>query len=257
MSETFERRNMEGSVFREVNLGNSKFEDVNLGGASFKNVNLAGVSIRNANLVQLNIDGADVNGLTIFGIRVDELIEAELDRKDPERASIRIHDYFNPQEVREVMARLDQLRAKFCEVLRSKDADLLATRPEPEEWSAIEVVRHLVGAEDDYLNHWILRNDKPYIRLGLPPSHIASELVAEMEIEANVDLETLLVAWENIHVGTRKFVAGVTDEELRRETGNPGLAKKTVGSLLQLLAHHDLLHIRQAEAALAAAEQAA
>ncbi len=247
MSEKYEHRNMAGAVFR----------DVDLSGATFKNVNLAGASIRNANLVQLNIDGADVNGLTIFGIRVDELIETELDRRDPERASLRMRDIHDPYTVRQVMENLDKLRAKFCEMLRSKDTDLLATRPEPGEWSAIECVRHLVGAEDDYLNHWILHNDKPYIKLGLPPSHIANELVAEMEIEANVYLETVLAAWENVHTGTQEFVASVTTEELKRETGNTELAKKTVGSLLQVLARHDLLHIRQAEAALAAAEQAA
>jgi uncharacterized protein YjbI with pentapeptide repeats len=137
MSQTFEHCKMAGSVFR----------DVNLGGATFEDVNLAGATIRNANLEGLRIEDANIAGLTVFGFRVDELIEAELDRRDPERARLKMRDPYDPEAVREVMVRLEEIRAAFRQRLRATDAGLLTTRPSANEWSALENVRHMLFAE--------------------------------------------------------------------------------------------------------------
>ena len=85
---------MTGTVFRNVNLQNVMFANVNLGGAN----------IHNANLVGLTIDDANINGLTIFGFYVDELIEAEMDRRDPMCAQLRLADLYDPECVRNVMS---------------------------------------------------------------------------------------------------------------------------------------------------------
>jgi hypothetical protein len=119
MGETFERRDLSGAVFRDVDLHKALFEDVNLGEAT----------IRNAYLKDLSIEDAYIGGLTINGIRVDELIEAELDRRDPERVRLRMSDSHNPEEVRAVVERLDEVRARFSEALRAADTDSLITRP--------------------------------------------------------------------------------------------------------------------------------
>jgi hypothetical protein len=246
------RFNLGGSRFEDVNLGKSSFTNVNFGEALFKNVNLGGATILSANLAGLTVKAAEIRGFTIFDIPIDELVETELDRRDSERASLRISDIFDPDEVRTVMARLDQLRDKFCGMLRLKNANLLAQRPEPDEWSAIEVVRHLVHAEDYYLNRLILQNYKPYIKLGLLPDHTANiPEFAEVGIEPTTDLETVLTAWKDLHTGTQEYTASVTTRELQREVK---YADGTIGSLLQLFAHHELLHYRQAEASLAVLE---
>ena len=75
MPETYENRDMAGAIFRNVDLHGAAFVDVNLGEAT----------IRNANLKNMTIEDANIAGLTIYGIRVDRLIDAELDRRDPER----------------------------------------------------------------------------------------------------------------------------------------------------------------------------
>ena len=74
-SELYENRDMAAALFRNVNLRGAAFVDVNLGEATIRNANLANVTIEDANIV----------GLTIYGIRVDRLIDAELDRRDPQR----------------------------------------------------------------------------------------------------------------------------------------------------------------------------
>lgn len=247
MSQTFEHCDMAGSVFRDVNLGGAVFEDVNL----------AGATIRNANLEGMRIEDANIDGLTVFGFRVDALIEAELDRRDPERARLKMRDPYDPEAVREVMARLEELRAAFRQRLRATDAGLLAARPSADEWSALENVRHMLFAEDLYLNRLMLQNDKPWNRLGLLPDFLLSrEGYAGVGSEPSDDVETVLAAWDALHADLRAFLVDLTSEKLHSPARNlDGELIRTVGEILQGLANHDLGHIRQAEAALAALEQ--
>jgi len=241
MSETFENRDLSGAVFRGVNLQGAVFDDVNL----------AGVTINNANLGGLTIENSGIRGMTIFGFRVHELIEAELDRRDPERMRLRMADRHDPEIVQAVMARLDEVRGAFRETLRAADPNLLTARPEPDEWSALEIVRHLVFAEDLYLNRWIECSDVPWCSLGLLPDFLARDSdYADVGADPTDDLESVLAAWEGIHACTQAYVAGVTADQLRRDTSGLDFGQGTVGGVLQGLAIHDLSHIRQVEAVL-------
>jgi hypothetical protein len=242
MSETFENRNMAGVVFHNVNLEGAVFDDVNLSGGR----------IHNANLGNFIIEDAYIKGLTVFGFRVDELIEAELDRRDPERVRLRMADCCDPECVRAVLSRLCEVRAGFSAFLRGADPALLSTRPDPENWSAIENLRHLIFAEDLYLNRWILQNDEPWCKLGLRPAFLADDpRYADVGSQSSEDIETLLAAWEAIHTRMMSFVATVSAEELHRDTSKIDFGQGIVGRVLQTLARHDLEHIRQAEAAVA------
>ncbi len=195
MGEIFENRDLAGSVFRCVNLCQAVFDDVNLEGAR----------IGNANLKDLSIDDAFIGGMTVFGIRVDLLIAAELDRRDPERVRLRMSDSSDPEEVRAVMKRLDEVWSEFCQVLRSTEPELLTTRPSPGHWTVIKIVRHLVFAEDLYLNRWILGNDEPWSTVGLLPAFLARDPeYSEVGSEPTDDLESVLEAWAAIHVRTRE-----------------------------------------------------
>jgi hypothetical protein len=252
MGESFQDRDMAGTVFRGVNLGGAVFNYVNLGGAVFDDVNLRGATIHNVNLSNVSIDDANVKGMTIFGIRVDQLIEAELDRRDSERARLRMQDPHDPDSVREVMARLEQVRREFREMLRSTPAGVLVARPSPDQWSAVEIVRHLVFAEDLYLNRWIFRNDRPWNNLGLLPAFLASEpRYSGVGGEPSDDLEIVLEAWNDVHGGTQEFLSDLTSEKLRQDTSDVDFGQGTVGQVLQGMAQHDLHHIREAEAAIA------
>jgi len=235
MGELFEHRDLSGAVFRDVNLHKALFERVNLGEAT----------IRKSYLGDVSIDGY-IERLTVNGMRVDELIEAELDRRDPERVRLRMADPHDPQHVRAVMERLDEVRARFCEALRATDADSLVTRPSAGKWSALENVRHLVFAEDLYLNRWILRNDQPWCKLGLLPAFLAGN-PSYADVGSD-DVETVLAAWEALNARVRAFVAGLTPEDLCRDTSDVDFGQGTVGGVLQGMAQHDLHHIQSAEA---------
>lgn len=246
MNEKFENSNMAGAIFHNVNLEGSAFDDVNL----------AGASIRNANMRNFSIADADIRGLTIYGFHIDQLIEAELDRRDPERVRLRMEDCYDPECVRAVLDHLCEVRASFGDFLRKADPPLLVLRPDPDNWSVLENLRHLIFAEDLYLNRWLLQNDEPWCKLGLRPAFLADDpRYAEVGSQPCEDLDPLLAAWDAIHTRMMAYVASVPAEELRRDTSKIDFGQGTVGRVLQTLASHDLEHIRQAQAALARLSQ--
>jgi hypothetical protein len=228
------------------------FRAVNLQRAVFDDVNLAEVRIRNGFLAGLSIEDSFVGGLTVNGFRVDLLIEAELDRRDPERIRLRMTDTADPECVRAVLNRLDVVREEFRALVRSTDRSSLTTRPGPESWSVVETIRHMLFAADMYLNRRLLQNAEPLSRLGLLSTHLVGHpRLAEVGSEPTDDAEALLAAWDEIHARTRELADHAAPEELRRDTSQSGFGPGTVGEVLQTLAQHDLSHIRQAEAALA------
>lgn len=237
----YDYEDLGGAVFHNVHLGQAKFEDVNLSGAS----------IRNANLENFSIEDAYIAGMTIFGLRVDLLISAELDRRDPERVRLRMSDPYDPECVRRVMQRLEEVRRLFRETLLAAEPGLLTPRPAPDQWSAVEIVRHLLYAEDLFLNRRILGNAEPWNRLGLLPDFlIGAPAYAGVGSEPTDDLDKILEAWEALHARIRHSLAEVTVEQLRSGLRDLAYGQGTVGGVLQGMAQHDLLHIRQAEAAL-------
>ena len=241
-----------GETFEHRDLSESTFHDVRLRGSTFQNVNLEGVTIQDATLAGLAIRNAYIGGITIDGIRIDRLVEAERDRRDPERVRLRMSDRFDPEVVRGVLSRLAELRAVFIAQLRTAASEVLARRPAPDSWSAIEIVRHLVFAEDLYLNRWILRNDEPWNEFGLLPEFLVNRSgYAAVGRRPTDDVETVLEPWECLHGRFQKYVDDVTPEMLRQETSDIDFGQGTVGGVLQGLAQHDLLHIRDAQALVA------
>ncbi|MCJ7551518.1 MAG: DinB family protein [Anaerolineae bacterium] len=242
---------MEGSVFRSLDLAGATFDNVNLANATFNNVNLADVTIRDANMSGLTIEGVSLEGMTIDGIRVRTLVEAEKDRLDPERDRLRMADPFDCEDVKRVMARLDEVRAAFYARLWDTPAEQLNHNSGPDAWSALEHTRHMVFAEELYTDRWILRNDRPWSKLGMLPPFLEHETsYADVGVEPTGDLETVLAAWDAAHAETHAFLANVTLEDLCTDTREIDFGQNTIAGILQGLANHDLLHIRMAEAAL-------
>jgi hypothetical protein len=272
--EVFEHKEMQGSVFKEANLNNSRFDLTSITGATFNMVNMpdsiySNTSLNNSVFKCSNLDNAVItdtflrnmkisfclyDGLTIDGIEVLPLVEAEKDRLDPERIRLRIINPFDPDEVKKVMHHLDEVRDGFYAFLRSTPHELLIKKPKGiDRWSALEHVRHLLFAEDLYLNHRLLNNNIPYNPIGMIPDFLKNDpSFNEVGSKPTEDLEEVLSAWSRIHEEMIKYIKMLTPELLKSELDmNPGGREKiTVGYIIQMLPPHDLLHIRMAEKAI-------
>jgi uncharacterized protein YjbI with pentapeptide repeats len=81
----FSSENMTGSRFEDVLLAGAQFYRADLTAASFRLVDLTGVTIRGAALVNMDLSGM-IENLLVNGVDVVPLVEAELNRRYPERA---------------------------------------------------------------------------------------------------------------------------------------------------------------------------
>jgi uncharacterized protein YjbI with pentapeptide repeats len=77
--------------FTGKDLAGSRFEKVDLTGALFHNVDLTGAVIRGALLVNVDISG-EIQDVRINGVDVVPLVEAQLDRRYPDRVKMRPAD---------------------------------------------------------------------------------------------------------------------------------------------------------------------
>src|SRR4051794_8367545 len=69
----------------------AEFVDVDMTGAEFREVDLSGARMYGVLLTGADLDG-DITGLRVNGVEVAPLVEAELDRRHPERLILRSTD---------------------------------------------------------------------------------------------------------------------------------------------------------------------
>ena len=152
---------LSGSRFERVNLAGSRFERIILSGAEirasdivdtrFRGVEMSGVVMRGVALADVDIYG-EIGSLTINGVDVGPLVNAELDRRYPERAKMRPTD---PAGFREAWDVVEQLWGDTVERARRVDPELLHESVGGE-WSFIETLRHLAFATDSWIRRAIL-----------------------------------------------------------------------------------------------------
>ena len=87
----FTGENLSGSRFEDVDLTGARFRGVDLTGARFHLVDLTGAMIRGTALVDVDISG-DIENLRVNGVDVVPLVEAELNRRYPDRVKMRPAD---------------------------------------------------------------------------------------------------------------------------------------------------------------------
>ena len=93
--------------FTREDLTGSRFEQVDLTGARFRNVYLTGAVIRGAVLVNVDIGGV-IQDVRVNGVDVVPLVEAELDRRYPDRAKMRPADADGFRQAWDILERLWQ-----------------------------------------------------------------------------------------------------------------------------------------------------
>jgi len=101
----FRDADLHGAQFDSVDLTGARFQRVDFSDATFASVDLRRVVMRGADLIDVDIHG-EVENLVINEVDVAPLIEAELDRRYPDRVKMRPED---PEGFREAWRVLDAL----------------------------------------------------------------------------------------------------------------------------------------------------
>jgi len=254
----FTSENLAGSRFEDVYLTGATFHDVNLSNARFHLVDLTGVTIRGAALVNVDISG-EIENLRVNGVDVVPLVEAELNRRYPNRVKMRPTD---AEGFREAWDILERLWEQTVQRARGMAPELLHERVEGE-WSFIETLRHLVFATDAWVKRAILREPSPWDALDLPHDEMPDEPSVPRDRDARPLLEEVLALRSDRMATVRQVIADLTDEQLDgmtepvMEPGYPESESFAVRRCLRAILNEEWEHRLYAERDLAVLESGA
>ena len=247
----FERVSLRGATFHDVYLNDALIRDVDLTGAQFRLVRLQNIQMRGVELLDVDIHG-ELRNLVINGVDVAPFIDAELNRRMPERAKMRPDTADGFREAWAVLQRLwDDTVARA------------RTLPEPAlhhsvdgEWSFIQTLRHLAFASACWVDRMILGNPSPWRALELPWDEAPTGDWFTWDRDARPSLDEALALRRARQETAGQVMAKLTDDKLaqtvtRTEPGHPKEVDIPVKQCLLVLLNEEWEHRLYAERDLA------
>jgi uncharacterized damage-inducible protein DinB len=169
--------------------------------------------MRGVELVNVTIDG-EIDNLTMNGVDVAPLVNAELDRRFPDRAKMRPTDAAGFREAWDLVERLWKGTVTRAREMRP---ELLHERVDGE-WSFIETLRHLVFATDSWVRRVILGDPKPWDALDLPFDEMNDVQGVPRNRDVRPSLDEVLTLRQNRMATVRQVIDDLTDEKLDSHT---------------------------------------
>ena len=151
-----------------------------------------------------------IEDVRVNGVDVVPLVEAELNRRYPDRAKMRPADADGYRQAWDILERLWQ---QTVDRARGMDPDLLHERVD-DEYSFIETLRHLVFATDAWVSRAILGQPSPWDPLGLPHDEMPDEVDVPRDRAARPSLDQVLALRADRMATVRGVLAGLTDAAL-------------------------------------------
>jgi DinB superfamily/Pentapeptide repeats (8 copies) len=240
-----------------VTFRGARFTGADFTGATFRDCDLRRLKIVDSWLVDVNVSGL-VGNFVVNDVDVTAFVEAELDRRHPERVQLR------------EMHTADDYRAMWDTVERLWSETVAQARrlPEParhervdDEWSFVETLRHLVFVTDAWASRTVLDDPMPYHRLGYTHSSFSPAEAAAIgiDLDALPSFDEVMDVRADRMAVMRRIVDGLTDDELERlcaRSPGPGYPEepRPVGRCLRVVMKEECEHRRYAVRDLAALE---
>ena len=209
----FVEEDLRGSRFERVDLTGAEFRAADLSRATFRGVDMSGVVMSGVELVDVRID-AEVRNVVVNGVDIGPLVEAELDRRDPDRVKMRPTD---PAGFREAWSLVERRWDATVERARRLEPEVLH-QSVAGEWSFIETLRHLVFATDAWVRRALLGDPSPWSPLDLPWDEMPDTPGVPRDRRAQPSLDEVLALRRDRMATVRTFIDGLTDESLDGHT---------------------------------------
>jgi hypothetical protein len=209
----FERVNLADSRFQRSNLSGAEFRTADLGGARFRDVDMNGVVMRGVFLNDVDMYG-EIGNLIINGVEVSAFVNAELDRRYPERVMMRPAD---PAGFGQAWDVVERLWGQTVERASHLDPELLHESVDGE-WSFIETLRHLAFATDSWIRRAILGDPSPWDPLDLPWDEMPEIPGIPRDRDVRPPLDVVLELRRDRMSTVRQVIDGLTDEALDGRT---------------------------------------
>lgn len=226
-------------------------------GASFYRVHVDNVRVRAAEirgvrmigveLVDVEIDG-ELRNVVVNGVDIAPLVEAELNRRMPERAAMR------PDTVdgfREAWTILERLWAGTIARARTFPPELLH-RGVGDEWSFIQTLRHLNYARATWVDRMIRGDPAPWHELDLPWDEAPDGIGHVWDRDARPSLTEVLAVRDARSASVRGVLDSLTADRLastvtRTDPGWPQLTDFPFAECLRVVLNEEWEHRLYAE----------
>jgi uncharacterized damage-inducible protein DinB len=204
---------LRGREFKHADLTGARFESVSLHGARILHSGLHGVVMRGVELADTTIDG-EIKNLVINGVDVAPLVEAELDRRHPDRVKFRPTTADGFREAWHLNERLWQATVERARRLPEERLHESVDG----EWSFIQTLRHLAFATESWVARCILGDPAPWQPLSLPWDQMSPRPGVPDDRDARPSLDEALSLRLEAMETMRRAVDGLTDKQLDRRT---------------------------------------
>ncbi|GAA4219465.1 DinB family protein [Actinocatenispora rupis] len=204
---------LRGARFERATLADAEFRACDLTGARFRGVAMSGVVMHGVELGNVEING-ELENVTINGVDVGPLIEAELDRRYPERAAMRPT---TPDGFRAAWDVVERLWDGTVARARRLDPVLLHASVDGE-WSFVETLRHLAFATDSWVRRAVLGDPSPWDPLDLPWDEMPDTPGVPRDRAVRPSLDEVLALRRDRMAGVREVLDGLTEASLDADT---------------------------------------
>ncbi len=214
-----ERVSLRGATFTKVFLNDATMHAVDLTGARVRGALFNESRMRGVEFVDVEISG-ELQNVVVNGVDIAPLVEAELNRRMPERART------------------------FPEAALHRSVD--------DEWSFIQTLRHLNFASAAWAGRMILGSPSPWHQLDLPWDEAPGWDGIPWDREARPSLEEVLTVRRERQSMVRQVMESLSDEQLasevtRTEPGWPLVEDFPVKQCLRIVLKNEWEHRLYAE----------
>ncbi len=233
--------------FHDQDLTGARFERVSLRDAQMKGVDLTGARMRGVELVDVEING-ELQNVVVNGVDIGPLVEAELNRRMPERAKMRPDD---SDGFREAWTILEQLwKGTVARAMTLPEASL--HRSVDDEWSFIQTLRHLNFASAAWVARMVRGTASPWHPLDLPWDEAPGWDGIPWDREARPSLDEVLTVRRERQAMVRHVLESLSDAQLaadvtRTEPGWPRMENFPVKECLRIVLNEEWQHRLYAE----------
>jgi len=243
----FERVSLRGATFTKVYFNDANMHAVDFSGAQVHGALFHGTRMRGVELGDVEITG-ELQNVVVNGVDIAPLVDAELNRRMPERAKMRPDDS-------------DGFRAAWAILERLWEGTVARARTFPEaalhrsvddEWSFLQTLRHLNFASAAWVGRMILGNASPWHPLDLPWDEAPGWDGIPWDREARPSLDEVLTVRRERQTVVGQVMELLTDEQLasdvtRTEPGWPQAEKFPFKECLRVVLNEEWEHRLYAE----------